>query len=116
MAHDGGAFCGYVSGTVNITDNAAHDVIAAPGPGRRIIVTRVTVTNFHTSTSTKVAIRDGTTSKQSNAAVFGGGGWSQGDGFAPLFPGSVNAAITAICSVTGTDVDVSISGYILGTP
>lgn len=116
MSHDGGAFCGYVNGTVNFTTNAAADIIAAPGVNRRIVVTRVTVTNAHASVSTKVSVRDGTTAKKTNAAVFGGGGWSDGDGFSPLFIGAVNTAITAICGTAGADVDVSISGYILGVP
>jgi len=114
--HNGGAFVAYVSGTVNSVDNSAHDVIAAPGVGRRIVVTRVVVTNMHASVSTKVSVRDDTTVKATNAAVFGGGGWSEGDGFSPMFIGSDNAAITMICGTTGADVDVSIKGYIMGTP
>lgn len=114
--HIGGSHLGYVIGTLNRTDNTAADVIPAPGVGKRIVVTRIVVTNMHATVSTKVSIRDGTTVKQTNGAVANGGGWAEGDGFSPVFIGSDNTAITAICGTTGADVDITIKGYVQGTP
>jgi hypothetical protein len=100
----------HITGTTNYTTNAAADVIALVA-STRIVVTNILVTNAHATVSTKVTIRDGTTSKVVGYAVAAGGGFSLSAGGRPLFIGTSGAAITAICGTTGADVDVSISGY-----
>ena len=99
------------NGTTNYTTNTGADVIAAAGVGVRIAVTSVLVTNAHATVSTKVSIRDGTTVKIVGYAPALGGGFSLNAGGRPLFITTANAAANAICTTTGADVDVSISGY-----
>ena len=99
------------TGTANYTTTSAADVIAAAGAGVRIAVTSILVTNAHATVSTKVTIRDGTTSKIVGYAAAAGGGFALNSGGRPLFITTANTAATAICGTTGADVDVSISGY-----
>jgi len=99
------------NGTANFTTNSGADVIAAAGSGVRIAVTSILVTNAHATVSTKVTIRDGTTAKIVGYALAAGGGFTLAAGGRPLFITTANTAVTAICGTTGSDVDVSISGY-----
>ena len=99
-----------LTGTLNRTDNTAGDVIALVA-STRIAVTSILVTNAHATVSTKVTIRDGTTSKVVGYALAAGGGFSLSAGGRPLFITTSGAAVTAICGTTGSDIDVSISGY-----
>lgn len=99
------------NGTANFTTAAAADIIAAAGVGVRIAVTSVLVTNAHATVSTKVTIRDGTTAKIVGYAVAAGGGFCLQAGGRALFISTANTAVTAICGTTGSDIDVSISGY-----
>lgn len=100
-----------VNGTTNYTNTTAADVIAAQGAGIRIVVTSILVTNAHATVGTKVEIRDGTTVKIIGYAAAVGGGFALNGGGRPLFIGTANTAITARDVTTGSDVDVSISGY-----
>lgn len=100
-----------VNGTANFTTTTGADVIAAAGAGVKIAVTSVIVTNAHATVSTKVSIRDGTTAKIAAYAVAAGGGFTLSAGGRPLFITTANTAVTAICATTGSDIDVSISGY-----
>lgn len=99
------------NGTANFTNTTAADIIAAAGAGVRIAVTSILVTNAHATVSTKVTIRDGTTAKIVGYALAAGGGFNLSAGGRPLFITTANTAVTAICGTTGSDVDVSISGY-----
>jgi len=103
------AFSGHVDGTVNLTNDTAADVIAAPGVGKRVVVTGFTVTNSHATVGTKVEIRSGTTVRFRGHAAAGGGGFAPET--TPIFIGEDNEAITARCVTTGADVDVNIAGY-----
>lgn len=103
-----------VNGTTNFTNATGADVIAAAGAGVRIAVTSILVTNAHATVSTKVSIRDGTTTKITGYALAAGGGFSLSAGGRPLFITTANTAATAICGTTGADVDVSLSGYTIG--
>jgi hypothetical protein len=98
-------------GTTNYTNNTAADVIAAAGAGVRIAVMSVLVTNAHATVSTKVEIRDGTTVKILGYATAVGGGFAINGGGVPLFISTANTAVTARAVTTGTDTDVTISGY-----
>jgi hypothetical protein len=99
-----------VTGLLNRVDNAAADVIAAPGANVAIVVQTILITNAHATVSTKVSIRDGTTVKVT--------GYSRATG-APiilhnekgLFVASANTAVTAICATTGSDIDIFVAGY-----
>lgn len=99
------------NGTVNRTDNAAADVIGAAGAGVRIVVTGILVTNAHATVGTKVSIRDGTTARAVGFAAAAGGGFMLENGGRPIFIGTANTAITAICGTTGADVDITVFGY-----
>lgn len=101
------------NGVANFTNTTAADVIAAAGSGVKIAVTSILVTNAHATVGTKVSIRDGTTAKITGYAAAAGGGFAHNSGGRPLFIGTANTAITAICGTTGADVDVSISGYLI---
>jgi hypothetical protein len=98
-------------GLTNYTNNSAADVIAAAGAGVRIIVMGVMVTNAHATVSTKVTIRDGTTSRITGYAAAVGGGFVIASAV-PLFVGTANTAVSAICGTTGADVDVTVWGYL----
>lgn len=98
-------------GTANYTNTSAADVIAAAGAGVKIVVMGVMVTNF-SAVATKVSIRDGTTAKITGAAAANGGGFAI-SGTTPLFVGTANTAVTAICSVTESDTDVNVWGYLI---
>jgi hypothetical protein len=102
------------NGTANFTNTTGADVIGAAGAGVRIAVTSILVTNAHATVSTKVTIRDGTTAKIVGYALAAGGGFILSAGGRPLFISTANTAVTAICGTTGSDVDVSISGYKIG--
>lgn len=101
----------HVRGKANYTNTTASDVIAAAGSGVRIAVTSVLVTNAHATVSTKVDIRDGTTAKITGYAAAPGGGFVLSAGGMPLFITTANTAVTAVPITTGSDIDVTISGY-----
>lgn len=102
-----------LNGTANYTNTTAADVIAAQSAGIKIAVTSILVTNAHATVGTKVSIRDGTTAKITGYAAPAGGGFSLSAGGRPLFITTAAAAVTAICATTGSDCDVSISGYLI---
>lgn len=95
---------------VVITDNVAHDLIAAQGAGQRIYLTSVLVTNANTLTGTLVTIQDDTGAKlcQGYASPNGGGFFASFQ--VPACTG-VNQKLQAICGTTGTNVYVSVIGY-----
>lgn len=99
------------NGTANYTTSTAADLIAAAGAGVRIAVTSVLVTNAHATVSTKVEIRDGTTVKIQGYAVAAGGGFALSAGGRPLFISTANTAVTGRAVTTGSDIDISVSGY-----
>lgn len=94
-----------------LTTDVAANIINAPGATRRVAVQSILVINGHATVSTKVEIRRGTTVKLQGFAAANGGGFSYNAGGAPLFFGAENEAITARCTVTGSNVDVFVSGY-----
>ncbi len=101
------------SASVNFTNTTAADLVAAQGAGVKIVITQITVTNMHATVSTKVTIRDKTTTtikKVVGAAALGGGA-SIGNGQGILMISGANVAIEAVCGTTGADVDVSVSWY-----
>ncbi|MDQ5946014.1 MAG: hypothetical protein QG619_1437, partial [Pseudomonadota bacterium] len=71
------------------------------------------VTNAHATVSTKVTIRDKTTTTKKivGYALAAGGGFTLAAGGRPLLISDANSAIEAVCGTTGSDIDVSISGY-----
>lgn len=100
-----------VSGRGVFTNTTAADIIAAQGSGKIIVVTAISVSNASATVGTKVEIRDGTTVKRIMQAEENGGGWTEGG--IPLFLSTANAAITARCVTTGSDVEVNVSGYVI---
>lgn len=110
--------CGYgnssnfVSGAAAvITDNTAHDVIAAPGSGNIIYITSILVTNSHATTGTLVTIQD-----DANTVIWQGYAASAGGGFSfnsntPIKMPVANKKLQAICGTSGASVYVCISGY-----
>lgn len=100
--------------SVNFTNTTAADLIATQGAGIKIAVTAITVTNAHATVGTKVTIRDKTTTTRKFVvyAAAAGGGCSLA-GARPLLISDANSAIEAVCGTTGSDVDVSISGYLI---
>jgi hypothetical protein len=95
-----------------ITDDAAHDVIAAPGANYRICITSLTITNAHAETGTAVTLRDGAgaTLWQGFCAAAGGGAALTFGERNPLqLP--ENSKLDAICATTGASVLVSAHGY-----
>jgi hypothetical protein len=99
-------------GLTNYTTNSAADVIAAAGAGVKIVVMGILVVNGHATVGTKVTIRDGTTSRVTGYAGALGGGFCIAS-TTPVFIGTANTAVTAICGTTGADVDVTIWGYLI---
>lgn len=99
----------YVSGVTNITDTAADDLIAAAA-STRTVVTGISVTNKDATVGTTVSIRDGTTVKVTAYAAPEGGGFVIAPG-APIFVGTANTAITAICGTDSSDCDITVWGY-----
>lgn len=101
------------SASVNFTTTTAADLFAAAGAGVKIVVTSILVTNAHATVSTKVTIRDKTTTTKKivGYALAAGGGFTLSAGGRPLLISDANSAIEAVCGTTGADVDVSISGY-----
>lgn len=99
-----------VSGTLNRTNNTGAQVIAAPGASTAIVVTDILVVNAHATVGTKVSVRDGEGVKVTGYAGPVGGGFqlSNPDG---LWVGTANTNITAICALTGADVDIFVAGY-----
>jgi len=101
-----------VSGVTSaITDNAAHDVIAAGGAGIYNYITQILVTNSHASTGTLVTIRD-----SDGTAIYSGYAAAAGGGFSCSFPTPLkspasNKKVQAICGTTGANVYVSINGF-----
>ena len=115
--HTGGAFVKHVDGLVALSDTTAQDVIPAQPNNNRIVVTSILVVNAHATVGTKVEIRSGTTVRKRGFAAAGGGGWApEDDAGGYMFIGAPGEAITARCVTTGADVDVNISGFVLGTP
>lgn len=91
-----------------ITDDSAHDVIAAQ-TGRVIHVTSLTVTNSHATVGTLVTVKsDSRVIWQGYCAPAGGGASPK---FEPGIPGISGSSISAICGTTGANVYVSASGW-----
>jgi len=104
-----------LQGCVNFTTTSAADLIAAQAAGIKIAITSILVTNAHATVSTKVTIRDKTTTTRKivgNAAA-AGGGFSLSAGGRPLLISDAASAIEALCGTTGSDVDISVSGYLI---
>lgn len=99
----------YVSGVTNITDTASDDLVAAAA-STRTVVTGISVTNKDATVGTTVSIRDGTTAKVTAYAAPEGGGFVIAPG-APIFVGTANTAITAICGTDSSDCDITVWGY-----
>jgi hypothetical protein len=101
----------HVDGTANFTGTTVADIIAAAGAGVRIAVTGILVTNAHATVGTKVNIRDGATVKAVGYAAAAGGGFTFANGGLPIFISTANTAVRAVPVTTGSDIDVTISGY-----
>jgi hypothetical protein len=100
-----------VRGTITEADDTADDIIAAAGAGVRIAVMSCLVTNAHATVGTKVEIRDGTTVKIQGYAAAVGGVWAMDGGGVPLFISTANTAVTGRNVTTGSDTDITCSGY-----
>lgn len=96
--------------TAAITDTTSTTVIAAPGAGRRLVITDVLVTNGHATQGTRVDLLDGATVRFTGFAKSDGGGFNL-KLEAPIVC-AANAAFKAQCGTTGSSVYVSASGYI----
>ncbi len=96
----------------NITDNTAHDLLAAGGAGVKNYITQILVTNEHATVGTLVDIIEET----SGDILYTGYAAPIGGGFSISFPTTLvqltsNKKVQAICATTGANVTVSISGY-----
>ena len=93
-----------------ITDNASHEVIAAPAAGLCLHITSITMVNTHASVATLCTIRNGATGIVQDYLAAVGGKWSMS------FPSPLRltaaTALNAICGTTGANVYVSASGFI----
>ena len=101
-----------VNGSANFTSTTAADLIALVA-STRIAITSIIVTNAHATVSTKVTIRDKTTTTRKivGYALAAGGGFTLSAGGRPLLISDSGSAIEAVCGTTGSDIDVSVSGY-----
>lgn len=103
----------YIQGNpAAITDNTAHDVVAAQAAGIRTYVTTVLVTNSHATVGTLVTLTNGSggsTLCQGYAAAAGGGFALN---FDPPLATSAATALSAICGTTGSNIYISVNGYI----
>ena len=99
--------------SVNFTNTSAADLVAAQGSGIKIVVTAILVTNAAAAVSTKVTIRDKTTTTRKivGYAYQTGGGFQMSAGGAPLLISDANSAIEAVCGTTSSDTDVSVHYY-----
>ena len=100
-------------GTQNYT-TASGSILVSPGVGNRFAVMSVLVTNAHATVATKVLIKNGLTTMIQGYAAAGGGGFALTGGGVPLFITSVNTPCSGGCVTPGADVDVTVSGYLLG--
>lgn len=99
-----------VTGFADITDTAATEVIAAPGPSSYLMLTLMVTDNAHASTNSRVKVYSGSTAKT---------GWlpaASGDGghvirFDPPLPMNLNepAKVAFGAACTGS---VTLHGYI----
>ncbi len=99
--------------TQNYT-TASGSILISPDASTRFAVMSVLVTNAHASVSTKVMIKDGLTTKIKGYAAAGGGGFAANGGGIPLFITTANTAVSGGCETTGADVDITVSGYLIG--
>lgn len=101
------------NGYANFTNTSAADLVAAQGAGIKIVITAVMVTNAAAAVSTKVTVRDKTTTtrKLVGYAYQTGGGFVWSAGGAPLLISDANSAIEAVCGTTSSDTDVSVHYY-----
>jgi hypothetical protein len=99
--------------SVNYTNTSAADLVAAGGAGVKIVVTSILVTNAAAAVSTKVTIRDKTTTTRKivGYAYQTGGGFTFSNGGAPILISDANSAIEAVCGTTSSDTDVSVHYY-----
>ena len=101
----------HVDDRLNLVNDTAANIINAPGAGRKVAVQSILVINSHATVGTKVEIRRATTVKLIGFAAANGGGFSYSAGGSPLFYGGDNEAITGRCTVTGSNVDIFVTGY-----
>ncbi len=99
--------------SVNFTNTSAADLVAAQGAGIKVVITAILVTNAAAAVSTKVTIRDKTTTtrKVVGYAYQTGGGFTLSAGGSPLLISDANSAIEAVCGTTSSDTDVSVHYY-----
>jgi hypothetical protein len=100
-------------GTQNYTTASGSILVAAGGANVRFAVMSVLVTNAHATVATKVLIKDGLTTKIQGYAAAAGGGFAMNGGGVPLFITTANTPVSGGCATTGSDVDVTVSGYYL---
>jgi len=100
-------------GTQNYT-TASGTILVSPGASNRFAVMSVLVTNAHATVSTKVVIKDGLTTKIQGYAAAAGGGFAMHGGGVPLFITTVNTPVSGGCITSGADVDITVSGYLMG--
>lgn len=98
-----------VSGTLNLTNTESKEVIAGVA-STAIVVTAISVTNASATVGTKVEIFDEATAKWKAYAAAVGGGFVISDPNG-LWVGTKEKPVKAKCVTTGSDTDVSISGY-----
>ncbi len=99
--------------SVNFTNTTAADLVGAAGSGIKVVITMILVTNAAAAVSTKVTIRDKTSTSRKivGYAYQTGGGFALGDGSSPLLISDPNSAIEAVCGTTSSDTDVSVHYY-----
>jgi len=99
-----------VKGCSTGTNTADHEIIAAPGAGKRIIVTRVTA--FNTSASNAYAVIKSATTEVDEIptpANYGGGITYYGSGLSL----SVNEALNFAANTSVTTMRVCANGYVV---
>lgn len=99
-------------GSIQVTSTTtAQSVIAAPGAGKRLVITDIIVTNDHASTDTEFQILSATTVKIHQFALAGGGGFAHG--FTKPLPMGVNEAINAKTLTSVDELHVTIHAYVV---
>ncbi len=95
-------------GRATSTDTADHELIAAPGSGRIICISKVSISNSSATVTPEVHLKSGTTIIWTFTAPFLGGN-------EPHFPDPIscaaNEALNFACGTNTSSITVSVAGF-----